>query len=95
MLAALTDLCVLCFRVQTWIQLLHNIVAGITYTGAMIGESITNDQMIATFMSSRRQFANFPDANGGSGFGMGFQIICGETQVFSFGGGGGGGAGQK
>lgn len=79
----------------TWIQMLHNIVAGVSYVGAQVGNTMVDDQMIATFMSSRKQFANYPDANGGSGFGMGFQVLCGYNQIFSFGGGGGGGAGQK
>lgn len=78
---------------QTWIQMLHNIVAGVSYVGAMVGASMVNDEMIKTFMQSRSLLLPYPDVNGGSGFGMGFQVLCGWTQVFSFGGGGGGGAG--
>jgi len=77
-----------------WTQMLHNMVAGLTASGAALGDAMINQGVIDMFMVSRKQFANFPDVNGGTGFGMGFSLLCGTDVVFSFGGGGGGSATQ-
>ena len=45
------------------------------------------------FTPARALLGSVPDANGGSGWGMGFQMYCASEQIMSFGAGGGGGVG--
>ena len=67
--------------------------------GAVVGSMVVDEAMQELFELYKADLmadnSPPPGDNGGSGFGMGFQIMCGPTQLFSFGMGGGGGVGLR